>query len=72
MTNKDNKGERKKMNNLDIRKALKDNDVKHYELAKKLGIHEATLCAHLRWELSPAEKDTMLHAIQEIAAEKEW
>jgi len=53
------------MNNLDIRQAIKDKRLTHYEVAHRLNISETTLCRKLRYELSQEEKDRILKIIME-------
>lgn len=58
-------------NNKKIRIALLQYDIKHYELAKKLGIHAKSLSRKLRSVLSGKEEDRILKAIEELKQEKE-
>lgn len=53
------------MSNEDIRGAIKVNGLKHYEIAKYLGISETTLVRHLRYELPKEEKERILRIIEE-------
>lgn len=52
-------------NNREIRKALFENDMKQWELAKLLGVHEVTLIRKLREELPKEEQDRICHIIEE-------
>jgi len=52
------------MKNLDIRQAIKDNRLTHYEVAHRLNISETTLCRKLRYELSQDEKEKILKVIK--------
>lgn len=54
--------------NLDIKFEAARNEVKLFEIAKKLGIAESTFYRHLRFPLEEAEHQKMLEAIREIAA----
>jgi len=58
------------MNAIVIKKALKENNVFQWELAKKLDISEYTLLRRFRKELSEAEIDNYLKAISEITKER--
>lgn len=53
------------MKNLQIRQALKETNMKHWQLAEKLGIAESTLCVKLRKELPAEEKEKILAIINE-------
>ena len=57
------------MKNLDIRRKLKEANIKQWELADKLIISEMSLVRKLRYELSTAEKQVILKAIDELAKE---
>lgn len=56
--------------NSDIRIWAFQNDIRMYEIAKKLGIHYATLNAKLRKELSTEEKRKIFNVIDELKEEK--
>lgn len=58
------------MKNLDIRKKLKEANIKQWELADKLIISEMTLVRKLRYELPEVEKQKIFSVIEEIAVEK--
>jgi transcriptional regulator with PAS, ATPase and Fis domain len=61
------KGEKMKTKkNIEIRQALKEANICHWELAEKLGIAESTLCVKLRKELPPEEKEKILMIIDGI------
>lgn len=49
--------------NQEIRKFIKDNNLKHYEVANMLGIGETTLVRKLRIELPEEEKENILNII---------
>ena len=51
------------MKNLDIRQALKENNIKHWQLAEALNIAEFTLCRKLRHELSEEKKKIYLQLL---------
>lgn len=53
------------MNNLEIRQAISNSGLPHYEIAHRLGIHENTLGRKLRYELSQEEKTKILNIIEE-------
>ncbi|WP_378955684.1 hypothetical protein [Pelosinus sp. sgz500959] len=57
------------MANLDIRKKIASNFLKHWEIAMELNIHEAVLCRWLRKELSTEKKDLILAAIEKLSKE---
>lgn len=52
-----------------VRKELTKRRVMHWELAKKLGINETTLCRRLRVELPEEEQDRLISIIQDIQKE---
>ncbi len=54
------------MYNLEIRMKIKQNRLCHYEVAKKIGISEATFCRWLREELSEEKKSLVLSAIDKV------
>lgn len=49
--------------NLEIRNSLKKQNIKHWELANKLGISEYTLVRKLRMELPKEDKKKILDTI---------
>ena len=53
-----------KIANLEIRNNLKEHNIKHWELADKLGISEYTLVRKLRFELPKEEKERVLNTIK--------
>ena len=53
------------MANEDIREAIKQANLKHWELADLLNISETTLVRKLRHEMSKDEKDKILSIIDE-------
>lgn len=55
--------------NADIRKVAKDNGIKLWQIAKKLGISDGNFSRKLRDELSEGEKDRILTIIAELAKE---
>lgn len=59
------------MSNLDVRTIAKENGVRLWEIADKLGISEPTITRKLRRELPADEKKKMLAIIDEIAAAKQ-
>lgn len=58
------------MSNLDVRTIAKENGVRLWEIADKLGISEPTITRKLRRELPADEKKKILAVIDEIAAAK--
>ena len=54
------------MCNVDIRDALKKNNLKQWQLARLLEISEATLVRKLRFELSAEEKEKIFSIIKEV------
>lgn len=57
------------MENLKVRKKLKEEGIFHWVLAEKLGISEMTLVRKLRRELPEEEKQKIFAIISEIAKE---
>lgn len=57
------------MNNIEIRKTMKERRLFNYELAEALGISEFTLSRKLRKELPQEEKDKILQIIDQLAKE---
>ena len=53
------------MNNLQIRKAIKESKLRHYEIAKLMDISENTFSRKLRYELPQEEKEKILKIIKE-------
>lgn len=58
------------MANKEIRNLLFQNNIKHFILAKKLGICESTLSRWLRVELLPKQREMILEAIEKLVAEQ--
>ena len=58
------------MKNKEIRTAIEAAGVKYWQVAEKLGIYDGNFSRKLRKELSEAEKDRVLQAIADAAAEK--
>ena len=54
------------MNNVEIRRAIFENDIKKYRLAEKLGINWVTLSRWFQTEMSPERKARVLAAIDEL------
>lgn len=57
------------MNNIYIRQAIKDNNLKHWQLAEALHISEFTLCRKLRHELSKEQKEKIFEVIEQLKKE---
>lgn len=55
------------MANLEVRTLLMEKNIRHFALAKELGIAEATLSRKLRDELPYTEKQKMIEAINKLA-----
>lgn len=58
------------MENLEVRRKLKEKNVFQWQVAKSMGISEMTLVRKLREELTEAEKQKIFSVIEEIAVEK--
>lgn len=58
-------------NNIEVRIAIIEAELKHYQVAKKLRIHKYSLSRKLRYELSEKEKDRILKAIEELKKENQ-
>lgn len=58
------------MKNLEIRLLLAEKRIKHYELAKAMGISDTTLSKKLRFELSNNQKQEIIEIINELARNK--
>jgi len=52
--------------NKDIRDYLDRLNIKHWQLAEELEVHEITLCRWLRYELTDDRKEMILKAIERI------
>lgn len=52
------------MNNIEIRKAIKESGFKHWQIADIIGVADTTFCRMLRRELSEDKKQEILTAIQ--------
>ena len=61
----------KKLSNSDVRTKARENGVRLWEIADKLGISEPTITRKLRRELPADEKQRILAIIDEIAAAKQ-
>lgn len=57
--------------NKTIRKALRVNDVRAWELADAWGVNEATMCRKLRHEFNDDDRKRALLLIEQIAAAHE-
>ena len=57
------------MKNIEIRQAIIDNRLYHYEVAEALGMSEFTLSRKLRKELDTEEKEKILAVITKLANE---
>lgn len=54
------------MNNLELRMMIKQNRLRHYEVAEEIGISEFTFCKWLREELPEEKKKIVIAAIDRI------
>ena len=61
----------KKLSNSDVRTKARENGVRLWEIADKLGISEPTITRKLRHELPADEKQRILAVIDEITAAKQ-
>lgn len=57
--------------NNDVREAAKKANVKHWEIAARLGVSEQTFVRWMRSPLASEKEDAILNAINELAREKE-
>lgn len=57
--------------NADIKAAAKHHKIKHWEIADKLGVSEATYTRKLRRELPAEEKAKIMSVILSLAVERE-
>lgn len=55
------------MANADIREAIRNAGVKHWQVAYALNVDESTLCRRLRRELSDDQKKAVFEAIEAAA-----
>lgn len=58
------------MKNLDVRNYAKQNGVKLWEIAEKLGLNDGNFSRKLRREFSAEEKEKIFSLIDKIAAER--
>lgn len=56
------------MNNVEIKRTIKESRIMQYEIAAQLGISEYTLCKWFRKELTDEQRMQILEAIAEIKA----
>lgn len=59
------------MENSDIRRAAKENNVKLWEIAEAIGLAESTFSRKLRRELPSDQRDHILRVIANLAEKKE-
>ena len=55
------------MNNQEIRKAIEEAHLHHWEVAAALNIHEGTFCKMLRVELDAERKAAVMDAIKKLS-----
>lgn len=58
------------MVNAEIRQAAKNNGVRLWEVADRIGVNDGNFSRKLRHELSPEVKEQVLTAIDEIVASR--
>ncbi len=58
------------MANIEIRLKIKDNRLRHYEIASELGISEYTFCKWIREELTSERKEQILSAIDRLVSKE--
>lgn len=58
------------MSNREIIHLLKKEDIYQWQIAKKLGLHETTLCRWFREELTQEQKQQVLSAIEELKLDR--
>lgn len=58
------------MQNFEIREAAMRAGVRHWEIARKMGVPEATFSRYLRLELPEAEREKVLRIIKTIQEER--
>lgn len=56
--------------NFDIKIKAMEKDIRLYEIAQKLGISESAFNRRMRKELSSADRERFLRAIEEIVSER--
>lgn len=57
------------MNNLDIRNSIKENRLRNWEVAEKVGISDSRFSIWLRTPLNDDRKKRVLNAIKELTKE---
>jgi len=57
------------LNNLDVRKTIRDNRLRNWEVAEKIGINDATFSRWLRIPLNDDRKQRVISAIKELTKE---
>ena len=60
----------KELNNIDVRKRVKDAGLKLWQIADALGVSEPTMTRKLRHELDQADKAQIFRIIDQIAKEE--
>ena len=58
------------MENLEIRRKLKETKVMQWQVADKLGVRKMKLVRNLKYKLPEEEKQKIFSVIEEIAVEK--
>lgn len=53
--------------NQDIRAAIFTHSLRNWQVARAMGVHEATLCRWLREEMEPERKARVLKVVRELA-----
>ena len=54
------------MENLDIRILIAESNIKHKDVAKQIGISPVWFSTQMRHELSPAMRERVIRAIEEL------
>ena len=57
------------MSNQDVRKAIKQSGLTHWQVAEAFGVAETTFCRMLRRELSDDKKQRVYEAIETLKGE---
>lgn len=55
------------MKNLDVRKAIFNAGLRHWQVAQKVGCSEATFSRWLRYDMSTERKRQILQAVESLA-----
>ena len=58
------------MQNIDIRVAITESGLKHYQIAEKMGITDTSFSRLMRHQLTGEKKQHVLEAIEQLKREK--